>query len=139
METSLFNAGSIDAINEWYATEDVYVTEGEFDAAVLAQANLRAVSIGSTTTPITDKMLDQLKGAERVVLAGDNDGGVGTAKMQDLQTKIPGSILLKWPVGVKDANELWLRDHKGDAVGFFGLVCALTNEASKKGSEAATA
>jgi DNA primase len=128
METSLFNAGSIDAINEWYATEDVYVTEGEFDAAVLVQAHLRAVSIGSTTTRITPEMLDQLKRAKRVVLAGDNDGGVGTAKMQDLQTKIPGSILLKWPVGVKDANELWLRDYRGDIEGFRQRVIALAEE-----------
>jgi hypothetical protein len=138
MKTSLFNAAAIDWVDDWYATgvddwyasEDVYITEGEFDAAVLVQAHLRAVSIGSSSTPVTASMIDQIKKAKRVVLAGDNDGGVGSKKMADLQSQLPGSILLKWPC--KDANELWLRDHKEDAEGFASRVIGLTVEAERE-------
>jgi DNA primase len=120
MQTSLFNSGAIDS------AEDLYVTEGEFDAAVLVQANLLAVSIGSTTTPITSKMIEQIRRAKRVILAGDSDG-VGVKKMQDLQAQIPGSLLLRWP-GCRDANEFWLRDHRGDVEGFRERIIGLTAE-----------
>jgi DNA primase len=120
MQTSLFNAAAIDS------AEDLYVTEGEFDAAVLVQAGLRAVSIGSTTTPVTDKMIAQFKRAKRVILAGDSDE-LGIAKMQEIQTRIPGSLLLRWD-GVKDANELWLRDHRDDIEGFRKRIIGLSAE-----------
>jgi DNA primase len=123
MQTSLFNSQAIDS------SEDLYATEGEFDCAVLAQAGFRAVSIGSTTAPITSKMISQMMVAKRVILAGDNDGGVGIKKMQELQTKIP-SLLLLWP-GCKDANELWLRDHNGDIEGFRKRVIGLVREAEE--------
>ena len=120
MQTTMFNSSAIDAL------EDIYVTEGEWDTAVLCQCGLRAVSIGSTTTPITPKMLEQLKRAKRVILAGDSDA-CGRAKMQELQTRIPGSLLLRWPC--RDANELWLRDR--DVEGFRKRVLGLTKDAEK--------
>jgi hypothetical protein len=135
MQSSLFNAPAIDS------AQDLYVTEGEFDCAVLTQAGLRSVSIGSTTTPVTPKMLDQIKKAKRVILAGDNDP-LGVAKMQDLQTRIPGSLILRWP-GCKDANEMWLRDRAQDFIpsgtkldslidGFRNKVIGLVVEAEKE-------
>jgi DNA primase len=121
MQTSIFNAAAIDS------AEDLYVTEGEFDCAVLTQSGLTAVSIGSTTTPITDKMIDQIKCAKRVILAGDSDE-LGIAKMQELQARIPGSLLLRWD-GAKDANELLLRDR--DVPRFRERVLGLTKDAEK--------
>jgi DNA primase len=120
MATALFNAQVIDPL------DDLFVTEGEFDCAVLCQCGLKAVSIGSTTTPITSKMLEQLKQAKRCVLAGDSDD-LGIKKMQELGQQIPGSCLLRWPV--KDANELWLQDQNIER--FRERVIGLVGEAEK--------
>lgn len=127
MESWLFNSAAISS------DEDVYVTEGEFDCAVLAQCGLRSVSIGSTTTPITTKMLDHIRRAKRVILAGDGDSN-GAKKMQELRATIPGSLLLQWP-GAKDANELFLRDHRGDGEGFRKRVFGLVVDAEKGGEQ----
>jgi DNA primase len=121
MATALFNAQVIDPL------DDLFVTEGEFDCAVLCQCGLKAVSIGSTTTPITTKMLAQLKQAKRCVLAGDSDD-LGIKKMQELGQQIAGSCLLQWP-NCKDANELWLQDQ--DVEGFRERVIGLVGEAEK--------
>jgi DNA primase len=120
MATALFNAQVIDPL------DDLFVTEGEFDCAVLCQCGLKAVSIGSATTPITPKMLEQLKRAKRCVLAGDSDD-LGIKKMQELGQQIAGSSLLRWPV--KDANELWLQDQNIER--FRERVIGLVGEAEK--------
>ncbi len=122
MVTALFNTQAISA------AEDLWIVEGEFDCGCLAQCGLRSISIGSSTTPITAQMLDQIRQAKRVVLAGDSDEQ-GVAKMRELQAMIPGSLLLRWH-SVKDANQLWL-EHKGDVEGFRNRVVELAQEARK--------
>jgi DNA primase len=120
METWLFNAQVIDD------SKDLYVTEGECDCICLIQACFQSCSIGSTTTPITQNMIDRMKQARRVILAGDSDE-CGMAKMREIQAQIPGSLLLQWPC--KDANEFFLNECERDVDRFRECVVGLTQEA----------
>jgi hypothetical protein len=122
MATALFNSETIDFL------DDLYVTAGEWDALVLEQAGFHAVSIGSDTTPVTPEMITKLRLSDRVILAGDSDES-GTRAMDKLQEKIPAALRLIWP-GVKDANELWLKN-RDDLEGFRNLVLKLTEDAVK--------
>jgi len=123
MMNALFNTQSI----EWFG--DLYITEGEFDCAALEQAGFSAVSIPNATTAITPKMIDQMRQADRIILAGDDDDLVGTKKMKELQTQLSGSLFLHWR-GAKDANQLALQ-HRDDPASFKELVAELTEEAAK--------
>jgi len=98
---ALFNTETINGL------EPVFVTEGEYDTAVLEQAGFRAVSIPNANTKITPEYKKMLKNAECVYLAGDNDGGVGNVAMRQLQQELcENTYMLLWP-GVKDANALY--------------------------------
>ena len=98
---ALFNTETINPL------EPVFVTEGEYDTAVLEQAGFRAVSIPNANTKVTPEYKKMLKNAECIYLAGDNDGGVGTTAMRQLQTELcENTYILVWPK-VKDANALF--------------------------------
>jgi DNA primase len=126
MANALFNAQTIDILS------DVYVTEGEFDAAVLEQAGFRAVSIGSATTPITPAMIEELRLAWRVILAGDSDvAGIRVMDRLSEQLEHPDMLRLRWPEGIKDANELWLKQ-RDDLAGFRERIIELTANAIAK-------
>jgi hypothetical protein len=94
---------------------DLYLVSGPFDAAILVQAGLNAISLVSDTVGIDDviTMLPGLIGCGRLILAGDNDPS-GQKVMVKIQAVIPGSLLLQWPVECKDANDLWLK-HRVDS------------------------
>jgi len=98
---------NMDAIN---AMEPVFVTEGEFDTIVLEQAGFRAVSIPSASShKLTPEAKVKLKEAAYIVLAGDNDGGVGNEAMKALRRELrTNTFIVAWP-GVKDANDFWLK------------------------------
>ncbi len=103
MATSLFNTEDIDPF------EPVYVTEGEFDCAVLNQAGFKAVSLANAAAKPTPEQKDKLMGASQVILAGDTDEA-GTGAMSRLWKELgERTYLLKWPEGFKDANEFFLR------------------------------
>lgn len=98
---ALFNASAASAL------EDLYITEGEFDAAVLEQAGFRAVSIPNASTKLTPDMKSVMKRAARVFLAGDNDGSVGSAAMRTLARELgSNTYIIEWP-GCKDANDFY--------------------------------
>src|SRR5208282_1776696 len=89
--------------------DTIFVTEGEFDAAILEQHGFAAVSIPNSSTAIPPDMKKRLKQAECVILAGDNDGKVGTAAMAKLFRELEDNrYILLWP-GVKDANDYFLK------------------------------
>jgi DnaB-like helicase C terminal domain/Toprim-like len=92
----------------------VYITEGEFDAAIFEQADMRAVSFPSATYKLPANLKDQLLEADSVILAGDSDPQ-GQELMQrlwaDLQER---TYLLQWPPGIKDANQFFLEFCKRD-------------------------
>lgn len=95
---------NVDCIN---ALEPVFVTEGEFDAAIFRMAGFCAVSIPNANTKITPEWKVRLKQAAFVVLAGDNDGKAGSDAMRNLLNELgDNTYLLLWP-GEKDANDFY--------------------------------
>jgi hypothetical protein len=95
---------NVDCIN---ALEPVFVTEGEFDAAIFRMCGFCAVSIPNANTKITPEWKVRLKQAPYVVLAGDNDGKAGSDAMRLLLNELgENTYLLLWP-GEKDANDFF--------------------------------
>lgn len=126
METALFNTESIDVF------EDVYLVEGEIDALTLEQVGLHAVSLASASSHPTPSQKDMLMKASRVFLAGDCDGAVGDAIMQKLWTEISErAFRLRWPEGMKDANQTFLEKCKGDVSIFRTEVDVLASQSAK--------
>jgi hypothetical protein len=107
---ALFNTESINML------EPVFVVEGEFDAAIMEQADFRAVSIPNATTKITPEWKVALKKAPFVILAGDNDGKAGSEKMIMLLNELgENTYMLLWPEGAKDANDFFRNQCNRDA------------------------
>jgi DNA primase len=126
MTTSLFNTESIDFL------EPIFVTEGELDALVLEQAGYHAVSLPSAIKTLTPEMRDELKQAESIILAGDTDS-VGDEAMRKLWAELgERTFMLKWPAGMKDANQTFLEHCEKDAVRFRTLVDELTQAAKSQ-------
>jgi hypothetical protein len=124
MATALYNVDDIDPL------EALYVAEGELDVATFVQAGLRAVSIPSASTKVTPEMRDQIMTAEYVILAGDCDGGVGAEAMDRLWRDFgDNSYLIKWPEGMKDANQTLLEHCGRDINVFRDLVETLVRDA----------
>lgn len=126
MKTTLFNLETVDPL------EPLYVTEGEFDAAVLEQAGFHAVSLPSAIRNFSPEMKDQIMQADTVVLAGDCDGGVGNEVMEKLWAELEErTYLLHWPADSKDANDALRKHCAGDREKFQAVVRQLTREARK--------
>lgn len=124
--TPLFNSGDIQPL------EPVFVTEGEFDAAALAQAGYIAVSIQSASTPATAANKEKLLEADYVVLAGDNDPS-GNEYMNKLWAEMQErTFKLQWPEPFKDANQVFLEACGGDIEKFRAMVEELTVVAKSK-------
>lgn len=105
---ALFNTESINVL------EPVFVTEGEFDTAIMEQAGFRAVSIPNANTKVTPEWKVQLMAAPVRYLAGDNDGKVGSEAMRNLHRELgANTFIVLWP-GAKDANEFFLKVCGGD-------------------------
>lgn len=99
---ALFN---IDTVNE---LEPLFLLEGEFDTAIMEQADFRAVSIPSASNiKITPDVMNMLKKAPRIYLAGDNDPTGIVAKQNLAMSLGEGTYILNWPEGVKDANDFF--------------------------------
>jgi KaiC/GvpD/RAD55 family RecA-like ATPase len=106
---ALFNTETINAL------EPVFVTEGEFDTAIMEQAGFRAVSIPNANQgmKVTPEWKEQLMRAPARYLAGDNDGKVGSEAMRNLHRELgTNTFLLLWP-DAKDANEFFLKNCNG--------------------------
>jgi hypothetical protein len=124
MQTALFNTATIDMF------DSLYVVEGEMDSCVLEQAGYRSISIPSASTNLTPAQKDQLMAAGTVILAGDCDDGPGTEKMNKLWRELSErTYLLKWPAGMKDANQTLLEHCGGDYEKFKEEVDRLTQQA----------
>lgn len=113
---TLFNINTIDPF------EPIFVTEGEFDAAILEQCGYRAVSVPCAGVKLLPDMKKALKQADCIFLAGDNDGGVGNAYMKQLARELgENCYILTWP-GVKDANDFFLKTSNRDENAFRSLL-----------------
>jgi replicative DNA helicase len=107
--SALFNVETISPF------DPIFVTEGEFDTAILEQAGFHAVSVPAAGVKLPPEMKKRLKSAECIYLAGDNDGKVGTLYMQQLARELgEATYIVKWD-GAKDANEFFLK-HRDDFV-----------------------
>jgi len=126
METVLFNTNSLDPF------EPVYLVSGEFDAMVLEQAGLRAVSLASDTHKPTPEQKDQLMSASLVFLAGDTDAK-GAETMDRLWKELGDrAYRLIWPEGSKDANDCFLKHCGSNQFKFIQLVDDLTRKAKSQ-------
>ena len=125
MKTALFNTDAIDPF------EPLYVTEGEFDCAVLVQAGFNAISLPSAGAKLTPEMKDQLMRASIVILSGDSDE-TGSGYMNRLWRELDRCYLLQWPTGMKDANQTFIETCGRDTKKFFQLVEELTEVAKKQ-------
>lgn len=120
MKIGLFNTSTVDVF------EPVYLVEGEFDAAVMEQSGFKSVSLPSASTRLTAEMKDVLLKADKIILAGDCDSGVGAEVMDTLFREMPErTFLLHWPEGCKDANDTY----KANLTTFVSVVEQLTIEA----------
>lgn len=120
---TLFNVETINAM------EPVYLTEGELDACILEMAGFRAVSVMSAGAAISPQARIDLKTAERIFLAGDNDGGVGSEYMKKLYRELgENTHAIIWP-GAKDANDFFREACGRDVEKFRQRVQELSKEA----------
>lgn len=123
MTTGLFGSDKIEPF------EDVYLVEGEPDALVMAQAGYIAVSLPSAGFNLTPEMRDRLMQANKIFLAGDTDGP-GEQAMTKLWTELrERTYKMKWPEGMKDANQTFLEKCAGNVEVFRKEVEALKRKA----------
>lgn len=123
MTTGLFNAQKIEMF------EDLYLVEGEPDALVMAQAGYIAVSLPSAGFNLTPEMRDRLMQANKIFLAGDTDGP-GEQAMTKLWTELrERTYKMKWPEGMKDANQTFLEKCAGNVEAFRKEVEGLKRKA----------
>lgn len=109
------------------SSEPIYVVEGECDQIIMAQAGYKAVAISSASVNVTPEMRDCIMSASLVILAGDNDNSVGTAKMIKLWKEFgEKTYRLVWGYDQKDANQVFLEEAKRDISSFRKIVDALT-------------
>lgn len=107
--------------------EPIYVVEGRFDQAIMVQAGYRAVSLPNAGAKLTPDQRDLLMTASMVILAGDNDGGVGTDAMIKLHAELQErTFRLVWPREAKDANGTFLGACGRDLEAFRKVVDHLT-------------
>jgi len=113
----------------------VFVVEGGFDAAVLVQAGFVACSLPNASTAPTPEMIETLKQAEYVVLAGDADeaGRLAMAKVAKMLSGGATRVYtLEWPPPHKDANDAFLGHPDAKAGHFNELVDRLVAAAKAK-------
>lgn len=127
----VFNSDAVDPFDE------LFVTEGELDAATLEQAGFRAVAIKSASQKIDPQTKDLLIRAERIFLAGDNEqSGIGIKAMERLLKDLGDkSHMILWPRAdnetKKDANAYFVSDCSSNLEFFRCRVLEFASEARK--------
>jgi hypothetical protein len=123
MDTLMFNTQTVDMM------EPVFLVEGEPDTCIFEQAGFKAVGIPMAEYQCTPEDKDLLLSAESVILAGDNDDA-GKKAMQKLWAEMKErTYLLRWPEGVKDANQFFLETCGRSESVFRTKIEALVQEA----------
>ncbi|VVB51619.1 DNA primase [uncultured archaeon] len=126
---ALFNIETISPL------DPVYLTEGEFDAAILEMLGYRAVSLTSASSTVATDDRIKLKTAERIYLAGDNDNP-GLESMAKLARELcENTHILLWPDGAKDANDYFRDVCKRDMTAASKGIETLSKEAKRRAPE----
>lgn len=126
MDTPLYNINTIEPF------DDVFIVEGEPDAAIMEQASFRTVAYPNSSFTPRPHERDRLMTANRRFLAGDMDEP-GIAAMEKLGKELEGGTFrIEWPKPCKDANETFLKVCGGDVEKFKTLVEQLKNSALSK-------
>lgn len=127
MKTTLFNTETIDFL------EPLVIVEGEIDGMTLEMAGFHAVSLPNASYKLTPEMRDAVLQSEKVILAGDCDDGAGVAAMDRLKADFGDrAIRIKWPDGMKDANDTFVKYCSKDIDKFRELVYSLIREAKSQ-------
>ena len=129
MGTSLWNTQTIDYL------EPVFLVEGELDCLSLEQAGFKSVSLPNATYQLSPGDKDLLLSAEYVVLAGDNDDAGKKAMDRLFREMKERTFWLRWPDGVKDANEFFTKSCAGNVSAFRTEVQKLVEVARSKPME----
>jgi hypothetical protein len=107
MLTSLYN------LNNLSPMDDVYIVEGEPDVWAMHQAGFIAVAYPSSEYTPTPQERDRLMKANRIFLAGDNDTA-GEGAMNKLWAELRDRVYrVRWPQGIKDANDFLVKTCEG--------------------------
>lgn len=123
---ALFNVDAITPL------APIYLTEGELDTCIFEMCGFTAVSAPSANADITTEGRIQLKLAERVFLAGDNDGSVGNEYMGKLLRELKENThILVWPDGIKDANDFFRITCEGDKEKFRAAIEQMSGKAKR--------
>lgn len=108
MLTSLYNMNNLSTM------DDVYVVEGEPDVWAMHQGGFVAVGYPSAEYTPTSTERDRLVRANRIFLAGDNDQA-GESTMNKLWNELRDRVFrIRWPEGIKDANQFLIDVAHGD-------------------------
>jgi hypothetical protein len=123
MLTSLYNMNNLSTM------DDVYVVEGEPDAWAMHQAGYIAVAYPSSEYIPTAAERDRLMKANRIFLAGDNDTA-GEGAMNKLWAELRDRVFrVRWPDGIKDANDFLVKHCLSSTDIFRESVQKLTDKA----------
>lgn len=94
-------------------TEVTFITEGEIDAITLWQSGISGNIIGLPGASfVNDKLIGAIPRGNRVIAICDNDTPGKRAAVK-LRERIPGVRTIFPPDGIKDLNELLLRNGEG--------------------------
>lgn len=127
MGTYLWNTSSIDGL------APVFLVEGEMDVLTLEQAGFPSVGLPNAQYHLTPADKDLLlNGASEVILAGDNDDAGRKAMDKLFREMKERTYWLRWPDGVKDANEYFLKVCSGNVDVFRTRVNELAEVARSK-------
>jgi hypothetical protein len=101
-------------ISEWETTDVVYLTEGTSDCWSMWHADLPALAVPSATSWNPD-WWNELHEFQRIVVIPDTDSA-GAQLVEKLANTVPMELaervyVLRLPDGVKDVNELWIREN----------------------------
>lgn len=123
MLTSLYNMNNLSAM------DDVYIVEGEPDVWAMHQGGFIAVGYPSAEYTPTSAERDRLMKANRIFLAGDNDTA-GEGAMNKLWAELRDRVYrIRWPDGIKDANDFLVKECDGITESFTANVEKLRDKA----------
>ena len=142
MPTTMFNFRELNALIttnmvtgrlERNDLQDVFITEGEPDTMVLSQTGTPTVGLPSASYVLHPDECAVLKHAKRIFIAGDSDKEGQKAANRLWKELGANAFLIRWPEGIKDANDMLLQTCLGRSALFQSMLDDLKAEAIERG------